>query len=99
MGGSDSTNLEQLITFNDSAEEQLATRALISRYLDIFSTDVHKIPAELTPLQLEVDAVEWNHRRNRGPARVQPRIKQDAIVEQITAMTKIGVIVSSQASY
>lgn len=73
-------------------------RDIIFKYKDVFSKTVKTVPADITPMHLNVDMNQWMNPRNRGPPRVQSGLRQKAVLDQITKLIQHGVIQESQAT-
>ena len=44
-------------------------KMILTKYIDVFSKQVRKEPAKVSPLVIEVDRKKWEVIRNRQPAR------------------------------
>jgi hypothetical protein len=80
-------------------EETLRTliHNLCNKYIDIFSRKMHKDPAKLVPLSLEVDTTKWFQRGHALPPREMSPSKQDAVYDTTKNMLNNGLIELSQA--
>ncbi len=100
----DSSNLETpdeiiaMITFEGSPWLQEQLRSLCREYIDIFSTSVRSLPAQVDPMVIEIDRTKWEVPRNRLPPRHHSAEKQLAIRTQVNKLLELGVIEESQAS-
>ena len=81
---------------NESLKASLT--ALCQEYSDIFRTKVKPEPAQVTPLNLEVDDNLWYKPCNRNPARPVSQPKREEIKRQIESLLKLNVIRPSQAT-
>ena len=54
-----------------SAEFIADVDALLEEYRDIFSSDLGAEPADLPPLDVEIDTAKWHAPKNQGRARNQ----------------------------
>jgi hypothetical protein len=70
---------------------------LCRQYKDIFSTTLNKTPADVPPLECELDSGGWQRAGNRQPARVMPVDKQAEISAQIDKLLELGIIRPSTA--
>ena len=87
-----------MITFAGSPELQEQLRSLCREYIDIFSTSVRSLPAQVDPMVIEIDRTKWEVPRNRLPPRHHSAEKQAAIRTQVNKLLELGVIEESQAS-
>jgi hypothetical protein len=87
-----------LITFAGSPELQEQLRSICREYIDIFSTSVRSLPAQVDPMVIEIDRTEWEVPRNRLPPRHHSAEKQAAIRTQVNKLLELGVIEELQAS-
>jgi len=56
-----------MITFAGLPELQEQLRSLCREYIDIFSTSVRSLPAQVDPMDIEIDRTKWEVPRNRLP--------------------------------
>jgi len=70
-------------------ELQARIRQLLAEFDDIFSTDVRPYPAQISPLEVNVDREKWNKPRNRLPPRTQTPAKNAEIERQIRKMVDL----------
>ncbi len=56
-----------MITFAGSPELQEQLRSLCREYINIFSTSVRSLPAQVDPMVIEIDRTKWEVPRNRLP--------------------------------
>ena len=87
-----------MITFEGSTELQEQLRSLCREYIDIFSTSVRSLPAQIDSMVIEIDQTKWEVPRNRLPPRHHSAEKQLAIRTQVNKLLELGVIEESQAS-
>ena len=87
-----------IITFEDSPWLQEQLRSLCREYIDIFSTSVRSLPAQVEPMVIEINRTKWEVPRNRLPSRHHSAEKQLAIRTQINKLMDIGVIEESTVS-
>ena len=76
-----------------------ALKDLCIEFSDIFSRKLNSQPALVRPMTIETDLQAWQLPKNRGPARIQTRTKEEEIEMQINEMLSIGLIRPSQAAY
>ena len=77
-------------------QEQL--RSHCRELINIFSTSVRSLPAQVDPMVIEIDRTKWEAPRNRLSPRHHSAEKQLAIRMQINKLLELGVIKESQAS-
>ena len=87
-----------MIKFSGSPWLQERLRSLCREYIDIFSTSVRSLPAQVEPMVIEIDRAKWEVPRNRLPPRHHSAEKQAAIRTQINKLLELGVIEESQVS-
>jgi len=87
-----------MITFAGSPELQEQLRILCREYIDIFSTSVRSLPAQVDPMVNEIDRTKWEVPCNRLPPRHHSATKQTAIRTQVNKLLELGDIEESQAS-
>ena len=73
--------------------------ALCEEFIDVFNTRLDPLPADIQPLELEVDHAKWHIRANAAPVRPQTVTKQDEVLTQVDKMRDLGVIKECQAPY
>ena len=56
-----------MITFAGSPQLQEQPRSLCREYIDIFSTSVLSLPAQVNPMVIEINRTKWEVPRNRLP--------------------------------
>ena len=61
-----------MITFAGSPELQEQLRSLCREYIDIFSTSVRSLPAQVDLMVIEIDRTKWEVPRNRLPLDTSP---------------------------
>ena len=71
--------------------------ALCEEFADIFSREARAVPADLPPLELNVDIEKWNIPKNRQPPRPQSLKAQEEIRKQVEAMLELNIIEESEA--
>ena len=77
-------------------QEQL--RSLCQELINIFSTSVWSLPAQVDLIVIEIDRTKWEAPRNRLSPRHHSAEKPLAIRMQINKLLELGVIEESQAS-
>ena len=77
-------------------QEQLRSRC--RELINIFSTSVRSLPAQVDPMAIEIDRTKWEAPRNRLFPRHHSAEKQLAIRTQINKLLELGVIKELQAS-
>ena len=65
---------------------------ILTKYIDVFSKQVRKEPAKVSPLVIEVDRKKWEVIRNRQPARKLGSLREAELERQCEALLKMGVI-------
>ena len=91
------TNLPPNIFGDDSFREE--TKALCTKYSDIFSTRLRREPADLPPMELKVDLAKWQVSSNSGPPRHQTGLKQVETKQQVEKLLAAEAIQTSQAAF
>ena len=76
--------------------EQL--RSHCRELINIFSTSVRSLPAQVDPMVIEIDRTKWEAPRNRLSPRHHSAEKQLAIRTQIIKLLELGVIKELQAN-
>ena len=71
---------------------------LCSEYQDIFSTSVRAEPADIPPMDIQVDRMKWQMPSNRRPPRLQSTMKQSEVLRQVEHMNSHNVTRPSQAA-
>ena len=69
------------------------------RFSDIFSNDLPKDPADISPFNLIVDDTKWKVGKNRAPPRSQSSVKQNAIFKTIQTLISQGMVEKSQSPH
>jgi hypothetical protein len=87
-----------MITFVGSPWLQEQLRSRCREFIDIFSTSVRSLPAQVDPMVIEIDRSKWEVPRNHLPPRRHSAEKQTAIRTQTQTLLELGVIEESQAS-
>jgi hypothetical protein len=77
-------------------QEQLRSRC--RKLINIFSTSVRSLPAQVDPMVIEIDRTKWEAPRNRLSPRHHSAEKQLTIRMQINKLLVLGGIEESQAS-
>jgi len=80
------------ITIEGSLHTQRKIRDLCTRFEDIFAESVRSEPANIPPMEINVDNQKWQVPRNRGPPRPQSNVKMQEIERQIKKYIDLGVI-------
>ena len=83
----DGTKMLNKIHLSGSTPLQEKIRKACADYKDIFSETVRPDPANVPPMELEVDLVKWQTNKSRGPPRPQPRERQRVIEEQVRTLS------------
>ena len=94
------TNIQSNIPTDIRGTISLKTRvnALLTSYSDVFSKTLSPIPADITPMELDIDVEKWKSLRiNHGPPRIQTPSKEEEIVRQINEMLRLNIIEVSEA--
>jgi hypothetical protein len=76
--------------------EQLRSRC--RELINIFSTSVRSLPAQVDPMVIEIDRTKWEAPHNRLSPRHHSAEKQLAIRMQINKLLELGIIEELQAS-
>ena len=95
------TNIQSNIPTDIRGTISLKTRvnALLTSYSDVFSKTLSPIPADITPMELDIDVEKWKSLRiNHGPPRIQTPSKEEEIVRQINEMLRLNIIEVSEAA-
>ena len=66
---------------------------------DIFSRTLSDIPADIFPLEFDIDLDLWQQPANAGPPRLQTVAKEEEIRQQVTDMLAAKTIRLSQQLY
>ena len=82
-----------------SPELQSAIKSLVAEYHDIFSRNLSKEAAKVTPFSFEVNEKEWRHRRNQSRVRKYDSSKTKIIAEYVEKLFAAGVITTSTADH
>jgi len=87
------------LRFNIQGPTSLQTKLkdLLNQNLNLFRKDVSDTPANIPPMELEVDCELWDKPENGGPPRVQSTAKQMSLHETINKLIRLNVIRASQA--
>jgi len=96
-GENDNDNLPKRIYGSEYFVAEV--KKLCTEYNSIFSRQLSSQPANLPPLEFEIDEKAWQSPQNVGPPRTQSGEKEKEINKQITEMLAIGLIRSSQQPY
>ena len=93
-------NILDLITIETDDELRYNdVRALLEEYRDIFSETLPEEPADLPPLELEIDRSLWEQPKHHLPPRAQTPSNQVEIQRQLDLYKKQNIIRSSNAPY
>ncbi len=76
-----------------------AITELCIEYVDIFSRTLSDIPADIPPLEFDIDLKKWQIPANSGPPRLQTVAKEEEIRQQVTDMLQAKIIRPSQQPY
>ena len=87
-----------MITFVGSPWLQDQLRSPCRELIDIFSTSVRSLPAQVDPMAIEINRAKWKVPRNHLPPRCHSAVKRRAIRTQTQRLLELGVIKESQAS-
>ena len=87
-----------MITVSGSPWLQEQLRSHCRELINIFSSSVRSLPAQVDPMVIEIDQTKWEAPRNRLPPRHHSAEKQLVIRTQINKLLELGVIEESQAS-
>ena len=82
-----------------SPKLQSAIKSLVAEYHTIFSRNLSKEPAKVSPFSFEVKEEEWRHRRNQSRVRRYDSSKTKIISEYVEKLFAAGVITTSTADY
>ena len=69
------------------------------RFADIFSNDLLKDSANISPFKLIVDYTKWKVGKNRAPPRFQSSVKQTALFNTIQTLISQGIVEKSQSPH
>ena len=83
---------------NGSPALQAAVNNLVAEYHDIFSRNLSKEPAKVTPFSFEVNE-KWRNRRNQSRIRKYDSSKTKIIADYVETLFAAGVITTSTADY
>jgi hypothetical protein len=86
-------------TIEGPPELQCQLKALLEEFPDIFGTELRTEPADLAPMEIEIDLDKWQTSKNRLPPRAQTRAKEYEIERQLNKMIANNIIKPSQAAY
>lgn len=81
-----------------SVQLQTKIRSLCEEFDDIFTETVRDQPADIPPMEIEVDPEKWHINKHRGPPRPQSTVRQQVIEKQVKLLEKLNVIEVSTAS-
>lgn len=95
-----STGVDELdyVRLEGSPELRKRIRALCEEYRHIFSTSLRETSADVPPMELHVDTLQWHAPRNRRPYRVQSRDKEESIRKLVQQLLDLGLIRPSKAT-
>lgn len=74
-------------------------KSLCLRYIDIFKLSLNKDPADIPPMEINVEDNLWEIEANRVPYRKQGMIKDKATLELVNEMLQAGIIRYSKANH
>ena len=89
-----STQIPSAIYGNEALRQ--AITKLCTEYVDIFSRTLSDIPADIPPLEFDIDLEKWQQPSNSGPPRLQTVAKEEEIRQQVTDMLHAKIIRPSQ---
>ena len=73
---------------------------LLDRFRHVFSLTVSPTPAVVdTPMEIQINTEQWEHKSNRQPPRLQSQLKEEELRKQVVGLLEAGVIRRSKASY
>ena len=82
-----------------NANEIRETQKLCTEFIDIFSTSLKSLPADVPPMEFTVDEKLWqNAKSNKLPPRPQSLLKQKETLRQVNIMLENNVIEPSSAN-
>ena len=92
-----STQIPSTIYGNEALRK--AITKICTEYVDIFSRTLSDIPADIPPLEFDIDLEKWQQPSNSGPPRLQTVAKEEEIRQQVTDMLHAKIIRPSQQPY
>ena len=93
------TDILSLIHFSGDEDRQYRLRTLCTEFADIFSNDLPKEPANISPFNLIVDDTKWKVGKNRASPRSQSSVKQTALFKTIQTLISQGIVEKSQSPH
>ena len=72
---------------------------LCTEFADIFSNDLPKDPADISPFNLIVDDTKWKVGKNRAPPRTQSAVKQTELFKTLQTLISQGIVEKSQSPH
>ena len=88
-----------LIHLSGDEDLQSRLRTLCMEFADIFSNELSKDPADITPFNLIVDDTKWKVGKNRAPPRSQSSVKQSGLFNTIQTLISQGIVEKSQSTH
>ena len=73
----------------------ISITTLCTEFSDIFSNDLPKDSANISPFKLIVDDTKWTVGKNRAPPRFQSSVKQTALFKTIQTLISQGIVEKS----
>ena len=77
----------------------ISITTLCTEFSDIFSNDLPKEPANISPFNLIVDDTKWKVGKFRAPPRFQSSVKQTALFKIIQTLISQGIVEKSQSPH
>ena len=96
---SSNTDILSLIHFSGDEDLQSRLRTLCTEFLDIFTNDLPKEPANILPFKLIVDNLKWKVGKNRAPPRNQSTVKQTELFKTLQTLISQGIVEKSQSPH
>jgi hypothetical protein len=84
---------------SSNAEFKMRTKAFLEDWRDVFSRTLAKEPANLTPLEIQVDAVKWKTKKSQGPPRMMSFEKEQHIRSFVEEGLANNIIRPSSATH
>ena len=92
------TDILSLKHLSGDEDLQSRLRTLCTEFADIFSNDLPKDPADISPFNLIVDDTKWKVGKNRAPPRSQSSVKQTGL-KTIQTLISQGIMEKSQSPH
>jgi len=92
------TELLDMVKIYGPPHLQAKLKTLLTEFSDVFSETVRPIPADIPPMEIEIDTLRWERNCNRGPPRPQSSAKEQEIKKQTDLMLSLNVIQTSTAT-